>query len=1801
MPFLIDDDVFDVYRPLKDVAAKPPVNKIHVRQLDSAVLSALKGHKDTWGVLANDAARDLRSGNGVQFFEKQNKHYKAVHKPSVGNKDWLCLVNDEWVESHYPSQTDTQPSVMHLLSEAAALERAESGADLDDPDANRSNDDAFIGTPIYANRELSLSLTNPDGQPMPDGQYQVEINGQTFAGKLNDQGEALVEQLPEGDATITFEPNEAKLASIRSEIKQQFDGIIDQTIDRKVMLDDLLFENGFFEGYLILGCIFTKSVFDRGVSLGKDTLDAITDAPSALNSAKALIYQAMTELDEEKIKEGFEYLINTAGELKSDVEQVYAVMQLLMSDTEFWRLLMDFIDSYISELSAEDKIKFFGAAVFDIALCFIGVAALAKASTATKSLKTSATAMTALRASKFFSPAVDGIKRIYHIYALQLKPITQKVTIKNTRHDSTGQQQNIQSKLKTKDKTHEKDSPETDTQKPSQCIKDTKTCNDPISTVTGEELFEAIDFNLPGPIPLTWKRVYRSTASAGRSALGYGWSHPWHLLLSIDGNDIRFRSEEGLNYHFTLPEHGETRQHTDGPSITRFNDELTIKHLGQHCIFEPDPSKPDQLRLARISSTDNSQHWQLHYREQALASSHAERSTVRTGDTERNSTSQLIRATSSWGSELIFSWSANGLSKITYRSDKESADKDAQATPLIRYKVNSQGDLIAAKRPNTPAEQYRYQNHLFELRQTPTKARYRFEWDQLTPTAKCTRQYAENDAYDYRFEWDCQPNDQGNQNGQNNNLPEDIRVTTWNKSIDSNGVVEYYGYNNQALLLCHQLGDGSIERNYYDAYQQLIKHKDGEGHTTHLEYDDQQRLIRQTNPLGQATVYNYWNNTQLPAVIKNASGQTLRFRYDNQDRLTHKTYTDGKTERYFYKNDQLIKKVDPQGQVHHYQWHAHWGLLEHYTLLASEKPAGKAPANTLQAVEFNYDDQGQLVSQTDQHGNAQHFVYDEQGQLVTRSNQHNQAEHFKYDAVGRVIAHTDTAGRTTQLHYGVFDQIEARTLPNGSRIEYQFDKERNLTAIINPNGAAHRFEYDACERISKETSVDGRETSYQYNHAGHLIGLKEGDITARFNRDALGQLQSECFEHGHRPELNVINRFNYNSQGQLISANNAHADTDFNYNAHGQLIGEHTTQQFANGNARADSHRHEIHYGYNEQGQLEQLHHKAFKPETQGEFFSFMHRGTHGSIRNSWHQNYQWHDDGQLHALTTTNGRDFTDKHTLVTQHFNDQGQLSVREQGPHLSRYEYDAEQRLRRYQRLNNSKQDNQGIQEQNSPERSTRLLQERQYRYDASGRIETIADQQQGLRNHQYNNIDQLSQVVDSNDHGISESTLQFDPAGNRLPDGIDELLDNRLPFFGDRHFEYDEYGNQITIKRGQHQSIIQNLTYNAKHQLVELTETVYGKHKHTLQFSYDALGRRINKKVLKLEPTKVKVAVPVPETELEAKQKAELGTEQKAETENKTSAKTAAKTKYEIKDTLKHQYSERYVWQGQNLIQTRHLDKMYFVQRDEAYLYTPGSHTPLAIRDSDLGILHLDTDHLGTPKAAYEHDTGEEIWHTEQDVYGKTKRSKTERTHPKTGQAFAVNLRFQGQYEDVETGLYYNLNRYYDPSTGRYINHDPIKTMGGLNLYQYCPNPVEWVDPLGLMTKEDCPKGANPSNSEALFRGMKTNGNEPEVGPSARTLGARPNVDIPVDSNGNVHPGTGGISVAPQTPLNLPTHRRPVEFEGTGKDPVWSIDSDSLGDNLIYIQDKTTHGTIQPSKIMTLDQYQIALSNTKWLML
>jgi len=64
-----------------------------------------------------------------------------------------------------------------------------------------------------------------------------------------------------------------------------------------------------------------------------------------------------------------------------------------------------------------------------------------------------------------------------------------------------------------------------------------------------------------------------------------------------------------------------------------------------------------------------------------------------------------------------------------------------------------------------------------------------------------------------------------------------------------------------------------------------------------------------------------------------------------------------------------------------------------------------------------------------------------------------------------------------------------------------------------------------------------------------------------------------------------------------------------------------------------------------------------------------------------------------------------------------------------------------------------------------------------------------------------------------------------------------------------------------------------------------------------------------------------------------------------------------------------------------------------------------------------------------------------------------------------------IRFQGQWEDAETGLYQNRHRYYDVLTGHYTAVDPARFWGGTLQTAYTGQPAIMVDPLGLVPLND----------------------------------------------------------------------------------------------------------------------------------
>jgi RHS repeat-associated protein len=101
------------------------------------------------------------------------------------------------------------------------------------------------------------------------------------------------------------------------------------------------------------------------------------------------------------------------------------------------------------------------------------------------------------------------------------------------------------------------------------------------------------------------------------------------------------------------------------------------------------------------------------------------------------------------------------------------------------------------------------------------------------------------------------------------------------------------------------------------------------------------------------------------------------------------------------------------------------------------------------------------------------------------------------------------------------------------------------------------------------------------------------------------------------------------------------------------------------------------------------------------------------------------------------------------------------------------------------------------------------------------------------------------------------------------------------------------------------------------------------------------------------------------------------------------------------------------------------------------------------------------------------SGQEVWSATLDGYGDVRDVRGDRS--------ACPFRWPGQYEDAETGLYYNRYRYYDPESGEYLAADPIRLQGGLNLFAYVGDPAAAFDPLGLAA-------CGPTDTIVLGEGM-----------------------------------------------------------------------------------------------------------------
>jgi len=128
--------------------------------------------------------------------------------------------------------------------------------------------------------------------------------------------------------------------------------------------------------------------------------------------------------------------------------------------------------------------------------------------------------------------------------------------------------------------------------------------------------------------------------------------------------------------------------------------------------------------------------------------------------------------------------------------------------------------------------------------------------------------------------------------------------------------------------------------------------------------------------------------------------------------------------------------------------------------------------------------------------------------------------------------------------------------------------------------------------------------------------------------------------------------------------------------------------------------------------------------------------------------------------------------------------------------------------------------------------------------------------------------------------------------------------------------------------------------------------------------------------------------------------------------------------------------------------------------KAYVWLNGR--PIARIDNNQQIYYYHVDHLGTPQAMTD-SMGTVVWKAYYEPFG------TATVRPVS--TIENNLRLPGQYYDSETGMHYNYFRDYDPTTGRYIEADPMGLAAGPNVYAYVGgNPLSFIDPLGLFDND-----------------------------------------------------------------------------------------------------------------------------------
>lgn len=922
------------------------------------------------------------------------------------------------------------------------------------------------------------------------------------------------------------------------------------------------------------------------------------------------------------------------------------------------------------------------------------------------------------------------------------------------------------------------------------------------------------------------------------------------------------------------------------------------------------------------------------------------------------------------------------------------------------------------------------------------------------------------------------------------------------------------------------------------AHLSLTKISDPFGN--HIDFTYDEGRLTQIAAVGHRFALAY-SNAHLSTVTWHTPNgehkQLAHYEYDTENDLVRAEDAVGNSERYAYQNHLIKRRTLKSGYRFYFEWDAqdstarclrNWGddiegqPTYNYRFLWDDKNHSVTVTDTRggqTTTQFNdkakiiferlpeggethwlHDASGNVVQTTDALGNVEKFEYDAQQRLASAWGKLGEKSELVRDAAGNVAEIVDAAGSRWQRQYNAVGQVVAQINPLGERVTYRYnamgllntlvdaqgqqwhyiwDNEARLLAIKNPAGQQSRYSYNDFGELAKITWPDGQEKHCQYNPAGCCTRITHSDgKTEHFEYSALGLVTAYEDRAGRKTQ------YQYNGLSQVVRRVDPTGQIlEYQYDGERNLVGL-VNEKGEHYQLRYDLDERLIEevgfdqrvqrYEYNALGHLissadysrdgvDLLNKIAFTRDAGGRLteqvdalsqtvlgqYSYdisgrLHQAVNPHRKLRWTYDpvgrvlEDWQDDQVITHRYAAGRR----THTLLpegealTYHYGAQGEFKGLDfNGTRISDIERDAVGReLKRT--LSNA------VVTESQYDPQGRLVSQRSNKVLGDNPIKTLSERQ-----YHYNSAGQLSQIDDQ-----LRGTTQYHY------DMLDRLTSVEGP--GPEAFIHDPAGNVLSQAGG-----------DDKEAVVQGNRLPFHGDAH---FQYDARGNRITQARGKAQRIVTHYDYDALNQLTEVRQ-----------------GPTCTRYAYDpLGRRIRKSTDEArvdFTWFDDVLLYEKAVTADSPKAKLKTYLYEPGTFKPLAFVENSQ-IYHYHLDHLGTPQEIT-NAQGEVVWAVSFKAYGNLAVAHT--------QLVENNLRFQGQYYDDETGLHYNRFRYYDPGCGRFVNQDPIGLAGGRNSYQYAPNPIRWIDPLGLTARQgDCPKiFSNSSSLDSKYIG-ENDANNPD---------------------------------------------------------------------------------------------------------